>query len=240
MTRVYVPGALAVDSEVELSEAAARHLGQVLRIRSGEGVVLFNGEGGEYEARVTAVERRRVCVHVGRHAAVERESALRITLAQCVSKGDRMDYTVQKAVELGAAAIVPLLSTRSVVRVDSERWEKKLDHWNGVITNACEQAGRTRIPRLEPVRRLDSWLAAAPPGLSLVLVPGGAHTLKTLKPAAEVTFLAGPEGGLAEDEIAQAVRAGFTPVGLGPRILRTETAGVAALAALQTLWGDLG
>lgn len=239
-TRIHIADALAVDVRLELPEGAARHVGQVLRMRPGELLTLFNGAGGEYDAVIEAVERRSVRVRVESFREVERESRLALVLAQCVSKGERMDYTVQKAVELGASAIVPLLSARSVVKLDGERWEKKLEHWRGVVLSACEQSGRTRIPHLHPLQRLDAWLATAASGTRLVLAPGGHHALKELPPATEATLLVGPEGGLDDKEIALAVHRGFTAIGLGPRVLRTETAGVAALAALQALWGDLG
>jgi 16S rRNA (uracil1498-N3)-methyltransferase len=242
MTRVYVAGALAVGAELNLPDAAAHHLAQVLRVRVGETLTLFDGRGGEYLAEIAACERRRVVARIQRHVEVDRESKLELTLAQCVSKGERMDYTLQKAVELGVSTLVPLLSARSVVKLDAERWDKKLEHWRGVIVSACEQSGRTRLPALAAVEKLESWIAAAAadPGLRLVLAPGARATLKSLPPAPRITLLAGPEGGLGEDEIAAAVRQGFTPLSLGPRVLRTETAGVAALAALQALSGDLG
>jgi len=240
VTRIFVSAALGEGIEIALPEEAVRHVSQVLRMRAGEPLVLFNGEGGEYEATIVDIAKRAVRVRIDRCVAADRESPLRLMLAQCVSKGERMDYTIQKAVELGVHAIVPLLSARSVVKLESERWEKKLEHWQGVIRSACEQAGRTRIPRLDAVCRLDLWLAAAPSGTCLVLAPGGARSLKAMTKNMDVTVLAGPEGGLSAAEVERAVASGFITVGLGPRILRTETAGVAALAALQALWGDLG
>jgi len=242
MTRIHVEQRLAPGIELDLPDAAAHHLAQVLRARVGSALKLFDGRGGEYAAEILVCERRRVSVRVQQQLDVDRESQLNLRLAQCVSKGERMDYTLQKAVELGASALVPLLSARSVVRLDAERWDKKLEHWRGVIVSACEQSGRTRVPPLAQVEKLETWLVAgaAEPGLRLVLAPGARATLKSLPPAASITLLAGPEGGLSEDEIALAVRHGFTPLGLGPRVLRTETAGVAALAALQALSGDLG
>ena len=202
-TRIHVAEPLAVDTRLDLPESAARHVGQVLRMRAGELLTLFNGAGGEYDAVIESVERRSVRVHIENYREVERESRLELVLAQCVSKGERMDYTVQKAVELGVSTIVPLLSARSVVK-------------------------------------LDGWLALAGNGTRLVLAPGGHHALKELPASAEATLLVGPEGGLDDKEIALAVHRGFTAIGLGPRVLRTETAGVAALSALQALWGDLG
>jgi 16S rRNA (uracil1498-N3)-methyltransferase len=242
VTRVFVEGPLAPDACLALPEEAARHVGQVLRMRAGEALTLFDGRGGEYRATLEAVQRREVRVRVGEVVAIDRESPLEVTLAQCVSKGARMDFAVQKGVELGVAAIVPLLSAHSVVRVDEERWEKKLEHWRGVMVAACEQSGRTRLPRLAPVRRLDHWLAALEPaagGARLVLMPEGGVSLRNVSAAARLTLLIGPEGGLSEDEARSAERYGFARLALGPRVLRTETAGIAALAALQALWGDL-
>jgi len=242
MTRVYIADALAAGMELNLPEDSAHHLAQVLRMRAGASLTLFDGRGGEYAAEILVCERRRVAVRVLRHEAVDRESRLQLTLAQCVSKGERMDYTLQKAVELGASAFVPLLSSRSVVKLDAERWDKKLEHWRGVIVSACEQSGRTRVPGLASIEKLEHWLElnAADSALHLVLAPGAAATLKSLPIAQQITLLAGPEGGLSEAEIALALRHGFTALSLGPRVLRTETAGVAAMAALQALSGDLG
>jgi 16S rRNA (uracil1498-N3)-methyltransferase len=148
-----------------------------------------------------------------------------------------MDYSIQKAVELGVSRIVPLLSERSVVRVDAERWDKKLEHWRGVIVSACEQSGRTTVPRIEEVQKFERWLSTPSVPLRLVLAPGGT-ALRSLTPATEVAMIIGPEGGLSENEIVMAEQRGCTRIGMGPRVLRTETAGVAAMAALQTLWGD--
>ncbi|MBL6751525.1 MAG: 16S rRNA (uracil(1498)-N(3))-methyltransferase, partial [Nevskia sp.] len=210
------------------------------RMRPGELLVLFNGTGGEYEAVIESVDRRVVLVRVESFREVERESPLNVTLAQCVSKGERMDYAVQKAVELGVQRIVPLLSSRGVVRLDAERWERKLAHWRGVVAAACEQSGRTRVPHVDAVQKLEAWLPSAPAGTRLLLAPEGAASLRHVRAPSAPTLLVGPEGGLAEEEIEHARRYDFQPVGLGPRVLRTETAGVAALAAMQALWGDLG
>lgn len=240
MTRIFVASTLTAGAEVDLPDEAARHVAQVLRMRAGEALTLFDGRGGEYAAVIVDAGRRDVRVRIDQHHPVDRESRLDVTLAQCVSKGDRMDYTIQKAVELGVSRIVPLLSERSVVKLDAERWDKKLEHWRGVAVSACEQSGRTRVPEVAAVQKLDAWLAAPAEGrLRLVLAPTESVSLRTLDAAATIALLIGPEGGLSDGEIAAARRAGCIGIGLGPRVLRTETAGVATLAALQVLWGDL-
>lgn len=239
MTRLYLQTVLAEGATITLPDAAARHVVQVLRLRPGAPLTLFNGAGGEFAAALDSASKVAATVRVGAHRTVERESTLALTLAQCVSKAERMDYTLQKAVELGVQRIVPLLSSRSVVRLDAGRWEKKREHWQGVIASACEQCGRNRLPELRSVQPLSSWLAESA-GLRLVLAPSAEQTLRTLPAFTAASLLVGPEGGLSADEIKEAIRRGCTPVGLGPRVLRTETAGVAALAAIQALWGDLG
>jgi 16S rRNA (uracil1498-N3)-methyltransferase len=202
--------------------------------------VLFNGEGGEFRATLTGIAKKAARARVGAFSNVNRESPLQITLAQSVSKGERMDFALQKAVELGVADIVPLLTARSVVRVDEERREKKQEHWQGVINAAAEQCGRTRLPRLQSLLRLDRWLAQVPARtLKLTLSPQATTTLNQLSHAGEpIALLVGPEGGFSDAEVALAAGHGFHSVTLGPRVLRTETAGVAALAAFQALWGD--
>lgn len=241
MTRIFVATTLTAGAVLDLPDEAARHVAQVLRMRAGEALTLFDGSGGEHAAVIVDAGRRDVRVRIDAHHPVDRESRLDVTLAQCVSKGDRMDYTIQKAVELGVSRIVPLLSERSVVKLDAERWDKKLEHWRGVAVSACEQSGRTRVPEVAAVQKLDAWLAAPADGrLRLVLAPTESVSLRTLDAAATMALLIGPEGGLSDPEIAAARRAGCIGIGLGPRVLRTETAGVATLAALQVLWGDLG
>lgn len=240
MTRIYLDQSLECGQIVTLHEDAARHLVQVLRLRVGDGFTAFNGRGGEYAATLHSAGKRDAQAHIGVKADISRESPLHITLAQCVSKGERMDYTLQKAVELGVTRIVPLLSERSVVKLDAERWEKKLEHWRGIIISACEQSGRTRLPELEPVHNMLQWLPQIPAAtLKLTLAPKASHTLRSIQPEQRpVLLLVGPEGGLSETEIQRTQSTGFIPLALGPRTLRTETAGVAALAAIQALWGD--
>ncbi len=240
MTRLYLPQALSHNSEIALPETAFRHLIQVLRMQVGESFIVFNGEGGEFSATLTQVAKKTAVARVGAFDAVDRESPRPLHLAQCVSKGERMEYTLQKAVELGVTDIQPLLSSRSVVRMDSERWEKKLEHWRGIVVSACEQSGRTRVPQLQPVQALPAWLeAGGGAGERLTLDPTATNSLRGLAaPPEAVTLLVGPEGGLSEAELELARRAGYTGIRMGPRILRTETAGVAALSAIQALWGD--
>lgn len=240
MTRIHLSQPLAEGQDLPLPEGAFRHLIQVLRMGPGDPFVVFNGEGGEYRATLTQVAKKSAVARVEVRIPANRESPLDLTLAQCVSKGDRMDYTIQKAVELGVTRILPLLSVRSVVRMDAERWEKKLEHWRGVIISACEQSGRTAVPELLAVQPLPGWLDCfSAVGTGLTLDPDGPHGLREMPaPAGPVTLLVGPEGGLSPDEIERSRNAGFIGIRMGPRVLRTETAGVAALAALQAYWGD--
>jgi 16S rRNA (uracil1498-N3)-methyltransferase len=240
--RVYLPRPLAPDTRLLLDEAASGHLLRVLRLKPGAPLLVFNGEGGEYAATLTGTEGRAAVVALGDFTADRCESTLAVTLAQGVSRGERMDYTLQKSVELGVARIVPLETEFSQVRLDGARLERRRQHWSGILASAAEQCGRTRLPELAPTAPLLEWLSAPPDGgLRLVLDPGGDTLLSRLPaPAARrVTLLVGPEGGLSDKEIRRARDSGFLGLRLGPRILRTETAGAAALAALQTLWGDL-
>ena len=242
--RFHCPMPLAVGERTALPERVAHHATRVLRLRSGDGLTLFNGAGGEYSARITTVERARVSVEVRHWLAVERESTLSITLVQALQAGEKMDLTAQKAVELGVDRIVPVISRRSVVRLADERAQRRLEHWRGVVTAACEQCGRNRLPEVAAPESLEEWLARAPQSgaVRLMLAPAARCSLATL-PApvagAHVELLIGAEGGLAPEEMQLASRCGFLSLRLGPRILRTETAGLAALAAIQFLWGDL-
>jgi 16S rRNA (uracil1498-N3)-methyltransferase len=238
--RVFVPERLVEGACVDLPGEPAAHLGRVLRLGPGAEIMLFNGEGGEWRATIEILDRERVGVRVGRHRRADRESPLDLTLAQGISRGERMDYTLQKAVELGVSRIVPIASERSVVRLSADRGERRREHWAKVVQGASEQCGRTRVPRLLPVTTLDEWLSGAVPGLKLLLIcKEGACRLSELTPDPSITLLIGPEGGFAAEEASAALRAGYQALRLGPRILRTETAALAALCALQALWGDL-
>jgi len=243
MTRIHVPGPIEVGGECALSAAPSHHLHGVLRLKPGDALVLFDGAGAEYGATVLRAGKRGVTVTVGERRTVSRESPLAVTLAQAVSSGERMDYTIQKAVELGAAAIQPLAAQRSVVRLSAERAGRRAEHWRGVAVAACEQSGRNHVPSVGDVLPLGRWLAGLPAPTAgerrLLLSPRAGQRLRDLgQPPRSVVLLSGPEGGFTPDEEAAAQGAGFHPLGLGLRVLRTETAAVAALSALQALWGD--
>lgn len=239
MPRFYCCAALSPGAQMDLPESVARHAVRVLRLPPGAAMVLFDGQGGEYEAHIEHIEKNRVVVALGAWRDVERESKLSVTLVQAVQAGEKMDFTIQKAVELGIAHIVPVDSRRSVTRLSGERAAKRVAHWQGVAVSACEQSGRNRVPAVEPLEKLEHWLARpAQPGLRLMLAPDAECSLVDLPPARGVQLLIGAEGGLDPQEMVVAKQAGFQAVRLGPRVLRTETAGLAALAALQALWGD--
>lgn len=245
--RFWVPGPLKSGSRIDLPERAARHVG-VRRLREGDVVVLFDGNGGEFAAILGKVTRQGVSAEIGAQHDVERESPLRLTLAQGLSSGDRMDLTLQKATELGVTSIVPLACKRSVVRLSAERAERRLEHWRQILISACEQCGRNRVPQLAPVMDLEDWLVSLGPSQDqdqdqrLLLDPLAEAGLAAVRSqqASGVLLLVGPEGGLAGHERAAAHRSGFLGARLGPRILRTETAPLAAIAILQALHGDLG
>lgn len=240
ISRLFMDAGLAEGAVLALPEAAARRLREVLRVRQGEPLEVFNGTGGAYAARVLSVSRREVTVEVGAFDPAERESGLAVTLAQAISRGSHMDYTLQKSVELGVHAIVPLFTERSNVRLDGERAASRMQHWRNIIIGACEQCGRNRVPDLSPPVPLEEWIGRDPAPLRLMLDAAATESLASVadRPAA-LTLLAGPEGGLAPEEKDRARAAGYRAVRLGPRILRTESAAVAALAICQHRWGDL-
>ncbi|HTP63210.1 MAG TPA: 16S rRNA (uracil(1498)-N(3))-methyltransferase [Burkholderiales bacterium] len=233
--RLFVDAGLASRASVELPEAAAHHAARVLRLRDGDAVVLFDGRGGEYAARLAMPGRGRVLAELGERRDLERESPLAVTLVQAVSSSDKMDLTVQKAVELGVAAIHPVLTAKSLVRLSGEREAKKLAHWRRIAIAACEQCGRNRIPEIREPVALQRY--RFPAGAKILLSPSGSQKLANLAKS-PVVLAAGPEAGFSSEEEAFLLRAGFAPVRLGPRILRTETAALAALAALNALAGD--
>ena len=240
--RVYVEQALQPGTPATLDEAAAAHVTRVLRLRSGDSVTLFDGRGSEFSARIGTTARRGVVVEVLEAHAIDRESPMPLTLVQGISRGERMDLVIQKATELGVRRIVPVLTARSVVRLDGEQAMRRLQHWRAIAIAACEQCGRNRLPALNAPATLHEFLGRSDPDDSarVLLTPGASNRLNALiAPPAGVTLLIGPEGGLEDDEHEAATRSGFTGISLGPRILRTETAALAALAILQSRHGDL-
>lgn len=243
MTRLYFPGEIADHGECHITAGQAHHVLHVLRLEAGASLTLFDGRGGEYPARIKRIDKSGLTLTVASRVEVSRESPLQVLLAQGVSSGERMDYTVQKCVELGITAIQPLMTQRSVVRLNSERADKRVAHWQTVAAAACEQCGRNTVPEILPVQPLMKWLGATHArtqgGAAYLLSPHGGKRLRDLaRPTGAVTLLAGPEGGWNPDETAAVLGAGYTPLTLGPRVLRTETAAVAALAAMQAVWGD--
>lgn len=241
MTRLYFPGEIADHGECRVIAGQAHHVIHVLRLQAGAPITLFDGRGAEYPAMIKRIDKSGLTLTVGTRAVVDRESPLSVMLAQGVSSGERMDFTVQKSVELGVTQIQPLITQRSVVRLAGERAERRVAHWQSVAAAACEQCGRNRVPSLLPVQPLMKWLGGPlPPGERFLLSPHVASTrLRDRSPPNDgVLLLVGPEGGWNPDETQAALAAGFTPLALGPRTLRTETAALAALAALQALWGD--
>jgi 16S rRNA (uracil1498-N3)-methyltransferase len=232
---------LVIGAAVKLSENAATHATRALRLNVGDHIHLFNGDGFDYACELIAVKKNEVIAKVNASQARDTESPLSITLLQGISSGDRMDYSIQKAVELGVKQIQPIATERSVVKLSAERAEKRLEHWQNIVISACEQCGRATIPQVLAPKTLENWLSinSASTATRILLNPIGAKRLAELdKPSGEIQLLIGAEGGLTQAEINLAISQGFQSVILGPRILRTETAGPTAIATLQSLWGD--
>jgi 16S rRNA (uracil1498-N3)-methyltransferase len=231
MPRFFVPGALVAKQSLALPASAARHV-QVLRLQPGQEITLFNGEGGQWQARITAMGRSDVQVELLQWQATEREPQRRVHLGLGMPANERMDWLVEKATELGVASITPLVAERSVLKLKGERAEKKLAHWQGIAVASAEQCGRNRVPPVHAAVTLAEWVKKAPPGERWVLsLSEGTQSLGQMLGAGPVTVLSGPEGGLSPNEELAALAAGFAPVTLGPRVLRAETAPLAVLAA---------
>jgi 16S rRNA (uracil1498-N3)-methyltransferase len=243
--RVYLSVPLSVGGHVVLDREQCHYLATVLRLKLGRPLIIFNGDGAEYTAELDTLQRHAGMLRVVEKHTQQRESPLAVTLAQGVSRGERMSYALQKAVELGVAQIQPIISEHCEVRLDEERTDKRHHHWHGIVVSACEQSGRLRLPALARAQSLQTWLATlaspTPQTLRLVLDPRGQDSLGLIAGSPhDLMVLVGPEGGLSTDEVKHAQTHGFVPVRLGPRTLRTETAAAAALSVVQLRWGDLG
>ncbi len=241
LTRVYVDVPVAAGKPLVIEGSAANHITRVLRLRSGDELTVFDGTGGEFGARIEEFRKEAVVVSVEAHRELDRESPLPLTLAQGISRGERMDWIIQKATELGASRIIPVFTKRSVVRLDEKQAERKLQHWRAIAVAACEQCGRNRVPELDlPMDFFDVIAPDTSGSTRLLLSPSGDLRIDDLKDVGTgITVLIGPEGGLEDVEQESAIRAGFKAVRLGPRVLRTETAAIAALTIIQRYFGDL-
>lgn len=241
MPRFFCPQALALGATVTLPEAVAHHI-QVVRLAPGDAVTLFNGEGGEYTAILSSVEKRRVSAELKAFAPRDAELPYAVTLAQALPEASKMDWIIEKAIELGVAAIVPLAAQRCVVRLSAERAEKKHAHWQGIIVSASEQSGRNRLAQLAPLNDFGPWIAQQDMHRRIILTPRAEQSLADWarhQPPQAVTLMVGPEGGFSAAEEDAALANGALALSIGPRILRTETAALAAMAALGALWGGM-
>lgn len=242
ITRIYTGRPLETGNHIDLEAAASHHISHVLRLKEGTELRLFNGNGFEFQAIIKNIGKSGVRVALGQSTQPRRESNLHITLVQGISRGERMDFTLQKSVELGVNRIVPIWAQRTQVRLEGQRLEKRLQRWHGIIRSACEQSGRLVLPKLDAPVTCEDWCKSdTGTGSHFILDPEATRKLGDIKSVAnKLTVLIGPEGGFDSREIDIANRQGFSSISLGPRILRTETAAISALSAIQTLWGDLG
>lgn len=243
ITRIFVPGPLASGQQIALSDSAHQHLTRALRLEVGAELQAFDGEGGEWRARIASIAKRGSEIEVLETVEALPESPLRIELGQALARGEKMDLVLQKATELGVARIAPLITERSEVKLDAERAERRLAHWRGVLVHACEQSGRARLPELQEPVRIEQWAASLSAPVKLMLDPdaeiGIQRAVDDLRVSKHVAITIGPEGGFGPRDLQSLRAAGFLPVRLGPRVLRTETAGLAMVAILQALEGDL-
>ena len=239
--RIYHPGPLTAKSNVTLSDEAAHHLTRVLRMTVGQSLQLFDGSNQVFEATITEAGKKDVVAAIISGSHQDRESPLRLHLGQVMSRGEKMEFTIQKAIELGVNVITPLFSERCGIKLEGERLEKKIQQWQKIAIGACEQCGRNALPLIREAMTMEAWCAEPDAGLKLNLHPRARHTINTLPlPVESVRLLIGPEGGLSSEEIAMTSGYGFTEIQLGPRVLRTETTALTAITALQVRFGDLG
>lgn len=237
--RIYQAGSIPLQQEFALAEDGANHIGRVLRMRAGDELCLFNGDGQNYQALLTAVEKKHVLVKAISSNDNPVESPLKLHLGQGISRGDRMDFVIQKAVELGVTEITPLFTERCGVKLDAERLAKRTEQWQKIAIAACEQSGRSVVPLVHTAIHLTKWLAQETKDLKLTLDPWTSDSIKTIAGSQTIRLVIGPEGGFTDAEVAQTKDAGFMAVRLGPRVLRTETAALTAISALQLQFGDL-
>jgi len=236
--RFFQPGKITSGQSCELSENNVQHVSKVLRMKPGQQLILFNGDGNEYQATISQLSKKQVTVTIDASTNPARESSLRIHIGQSISRGERMDYAVQKATETGMAEMTPLFSERCEVRLNAERQQKRQQHWQQIAVSACEQSLRTSVPEIHAPSSLEQWITSVEADLKLVLHHHTETPLQQTQAPASVALLIGPEGGLTEREVELAIESGFKPLAIGPRVFRTETAPVAAQSILQYLWGD--
>lgn len=238
--RIFQAGNYSVGQLVELSPEASQHVGKVLRMVPEDIITLFAGDDKEYQAVIVEVRKKCVIVQIDAMQTQSRESSLALHLAQAISKGDKMEWVVQKAVELGVASIRPIISDRCVVKRDEERMAKKIQQWQAIAVSACEQSGRNKVPQILPAQTFSQYIKNVSPSLKFILYPEGQKSWRDYTyNETDISLLIGPEGGLTPDEIHEAMSQGFSPLTLGPRVLRTETAAITALSILQAVAGDL-
>lgn len=240
ISRIYINNNLEEGTETELTGETAHYAANVLRMQYGQPLIVFNGKGGQYSAEISGIKKSKIVIKVKEHQPVERESNMDITLVQGISRSQRMDYAVQKSVELGVTKIVPVITDFCNMQINNKHNEKKYNHWNKIIINACEQCGRNTLPVLENIMDISNWLEVDKNALKIILHPDRGGRIPGVNGQVDsITLLAGPEGGFSQKEFEQALQSGYQPVKLGPRILRTETASIAAISACQAIWGDL-
>ncbi len=238
ISRLFIDQPLQPGQTLDLPDDSAHYLRTVLRLKKDQDLILFNGQGNEFNAKLILVSRKTVTVKILTENTPEKESPLTISLGLGISRGDRMDWAIQKAVELGVNSLTPLMTNHCVIKLSPEKQQSRIKHWQGIIQHACEQCGRVYLPQLNAITSLADWVLKQQ-HLKIFLDPYATHSLSQLQPEnSSVTLLSGPEGGFSEQERQLAIQAGFTPVKLGRRILRTETAVLASISAIQTLWGD--
>ncbi len=239
LARIYYEGKLDIESLVTLPQDTSHYLQHVLRLKVGSMVIVFNGQGGQYLGSVFDISKKSVAIKVTQFQPLDTESSCHIHLAQALGKGEKMDWLIQKAVELGVSEITPLLTEFCNVKLDESRADKRWNHWQNIMISACEQSGRTKLPKLNPVIQYKHWLSKINSSLKLICHPTCGGSLSDLAPSNDITVLIGPEGGWSDDEVNLALGEGFVGVALGPRILRMETAAIVSVALLQAKFGDL-